>query len=145
MPDLCGYDCYEAACRLREMGAVVRFAPIYSEGGEYDKVLRASKEVGEEIGQGSRITLFVSRPRRHGSVKVVDYRGLPLTVATQRIMRDGLILGEIIYAPSDKSNENLVIGQSLIADTYVRWGEKIDITVAEGRDDTEIETNGDKI
>ena len=145
MPDLVGFDCYEAACRLRELGAVVRFAPIYSDGGEYDKVLSASRAVGEEIERGSRITLFVSRPRLYGSVKVRDYCNLPLSVAIGKILRDGLELGEIIYAPSGDAAENFVIKQSLIADTYVKWGERIDIWVCDGdAKPTENETNGEE-
>ena len=145
MPNLVGFDCYEAACRLRELGVVVRFAPIYSEGGEYDKVLYASREVGEEFEQGSRITLFVSRPRLYGSIKVKDYCRLPLSVATQRIMRDGLVLGEIIYAPSEDTADNFVIEQSLFVDTYVKWGTKINFTVAtDSCEEVEIETNGEE-
>ena len=145
MPDLVGFDCYEAACVLRELGAVVRFASVYSEGGEHDKVLRTSIRADEEIEQGSRITLFVSRPRRHGSVKVKDYCRLPLSVATQRMMRDGLVLGEVIYAPSDDTADNFVIKQSLFVDSYVKWGSKIDITVADGScEEVEIETNGEE-
>jgi beta-lactam-binding protein with PASTA domain len=145
MPDLVGFDCYEAACVLRELGAVVRFASVYSEGGEHDKVLRTSIKADEEIEQGSRITLFVSRPRRHGSVKVKDYCRLPLSVATQRMMRDGLVLGEVIYAPSDDTADNFVIKQSLFVDSYVKWGSKIDITVADGScEEVEIETNGEE-
>ena len=144
MPDLCGYDCYEAACLLREMGAVVRFASVYGEVREQDCVVRTSKEVGDEIVKGDRITLFISRTRHSGSVRVADYRGLRLSVAIQRIMRDGLVLGEVIYAPADDADKDFVTGQSLLCDTYVKWGARIDLTVCDGKSDGEdFEFNGE--
>lgn len=156
MPDLCGFDCYEAACCLRELGVTVRFVYVYDGGVEYDKVLQSSPKSGEPIEKGERVTLTVSRHHIKHPVSVKDFRMMSQEQAIRELMGDGLVLGRVIIIPSTDEYDGVVISQSIPGGSTVKWGTKIDITVAKkgeaagfynGTDseinDTEIIINGE--
>ena len=64
-------------------------------------------------------------------MRVRDLVGMRCESAIARLMADGLTLGRIIYLPTESEYEGVVIAQSIPKDALVRWGSKIDITVAE--------------
>ena len=130
MPDLCGFDCYEAACRLRELGLTVRFVYVYKEGAEYDKVVQSSPKADEPIEKGDRVTLTVSREHIKHAVAVRDFSAMSQEEAVRTLMSDGLVLGRVITVPSTDEFDNVVIGQSIPHGSTVKWGTEIDITVA---------------
>ena len=156
MPDLCGFDCYEAACRLRELGVTVRFVYVYRDGAEYDKVIQSSPRAGEPIEKGDRVTLTVSREYIKHSVTVRDFKTMSQEEAVRALMSDGLVLGRVITVPSSDEYDGIVIGQSIPGGSTVKWGTEIDITVAKAgeaagfyngddseKNDTQIIINGE--
>ena len=130
MPDLCGFDCYEAACRLRELGVTVRFVYVYRDGADYDKVIQSSPSAGEPIEKGDGVTLTVSREYIKHSVTVRDFKSMSQEEAVRALMSDGLVLGRIVTIPSTDEYDGVVIAQSIPSGSCVKWGTKIDITVA---------------
>ena len=158
MPDLCGFDCYEAACRLRELGVTVRFVYVYKDGAEYDKVVQSSPKADEPIEKGDRVTLTVSREHIKHAVAVRDFRMMSQEEAVRTLMSDGLVLGRVITVPSTDEFDDVVIGQSIPYGSTVKWGTEIDITVAKAGEasgfyngdgnensDTQIFINGETI
>ena len=156
MPDLCGFDCYEAACRLRELGVTVRFVYVYKNGAEYDKVVQSSPSAGEPIEKGDRVTLTVSREYIRQAVTVRDFKAMSEQQAIRTLMSDGLVLGKVITVPSSDEYDGIVIGQSIPGGSTVKWGTEIDITVAKAgeasgfyngddseKNDSEIIINGE--
>ena len=156
VPDLCGFDCYEAACRLRELGVTVRFVYVYRDGAEYDKVVQSSPSAGEPIEKGDRVTLTVSREYIRHAVAVRDFKAMSEQQAIRMLMSDGLVLGRVITVPSGQEHDGMVIGQSISSGSIVKWGSTIDITVAKAgeasgfyngddskKEDTEIIINGE--
>ena len=151
MPNVYGCDCYEAACRIRELGVTVRFISVYDSGRKSDEVIRSSPEPDAVINPGDKITLFVSRDRVELPITVKNFCGKNYADAVRELMSDGLSLGEVSYLPTDKEYDGKVIFQGLAEGAVVRWGTKIDITVAKhdevssfysGTD--EFETNKEK-
>ena len=131
MPDLCGYDCYEAACQLRELGVIVRFVYLYDDDMASDTVIKSSPAPTSAINKGDKITLFVSQERVEHPVRVRDLSGMSREEAVKVLMSDGLLLGRIVTLPSEKSCDGIVMGQSIPQGSLVKLGTKIDITVAE--------------
>ena len=130
MPDLYGFDCYEAACRLRELGTTVRFVYFYDSTKMPDEVIRSSPAPDSPIEKGERVTLFVCRERISPTVTVRNFCGKSYEDAVRELMRDGLTLGKVSYLPTDDEHDGEVIIQGLPEGAIVRWGSKIDIAVA---------------
>jgi serine/threonine-protein kinase len=134
LPNLAGFHYIEAANVLRELGISVRVVPIFGEGGERDRVLRASPEFGQSVKSGDTVTLFVSRERVKGSVRVGDYAGLEKEEAVSRILSDGLTVSEIVIEYSEKYAVGTVIRQSIKSGASVPYGSEISLTVCGGKD-----------
>ncbi len=132
VPNLYGFDCYEAACRLRELGALVKFVYLYDDGFAPDAVIKSSPLPDTPIAKGEKVTLFVSREHIKHPVRVRDFTGMRCEEAVRLLMSDGLVLGRVITLPSADEHDGQVIGQGIPEGATVRWGTKIDITVAEG-------------
>jgi len=135
LPDLKNYTYAEAASTLRTLGAQIRIVSVYDDEAESDRVLYTSPSAGARIERGDRVTLFVCRKHVKGSVKVRDLTGLTQNAACTKILADGLLVGEIIYEPSDTVEEGLVISQSIAAGSYVRYHSTINITVSTGKEE----------
>lgn len=129
MPDLCGYDCYEAARIMRELSMSVRF--VYLSDGDYkaDEVIKSSPSPDTPIEKGYRVTLFVHREKVKPTVRVRNLCGMKQEEAVRALMRDGLTLGKVDYIPSDEESDRTVAFQGLPEGAVVKWGTRIDITV----------------
>ena len=131
VPDIKGYHYTEAARILRDMGIEVRIVSVYGADADNDTVIRTAPDIGADLREGDRVTLFVGRQRIKGSVKVGIYVGMSREEAASRILMDGLTLGEIQDVPSLEANGGLVISQSIKEGSFVPYGTEIDITVGE--------------
>lgn len=131
IPNLYGFDCYEAACRLRELGALVRFVYVYDNSYSPDEVIKSSPLPDTPIERGEKVTLFVCREHIKQPVSVRDLTGMSREDAVRTLMSDGLVLGRVITLPSSYEYDGRVIGQSIPSGAIVKWGTVIDITVAE--------------
>ena len=135
LPDLSGVPYTEAASALRALGVQIRVVSVYDGDGDGDRVLYTSPDAGAKINRGDRVTLFVCRKHVKGSVRVSDLSGLDKGAACTKLLAEGLLVGEIVYAPSDTAGEGIVISQSIAPGSYVRYHSKINITVSTGKED----------
>lgn len=135
LPDLRNVTYTEAAAMLRALGVQIRIVSVYDENAEIDRVLYTSPDAGAKINRGDRVTLFVCRKHIKGSVRVSDLAGLDQGSACAKLLAEGLLIGEILYEPSDTVGEGIVISQSIDAGSYVRYHSKINITVSTGKED----------
>ena len=141
VPDVRGYNYAEAAGILRELGANVRTVDIFDENAEKDTVIRTSPEIGKELNDGDRVTLFVAKTRVKGSVTVGNYVGLSREDALTRLLADGLALGETeLKASSQKSDT--VLSQSIKEGSLVPYGTKIDFAISEGQKEEDLHPFG---
>ena len=145
MPNVYGYDCYEAACKVRELGVTVRFIYVYDSGRRSDEVIKSSPEPDAVINHGDKITLFVSRDRVELPVTVKNFCGRNYADAVRELMSDGLALGKISYLPTDKEYDGKVIFQGLAEGSVVRRGPKIDITVAKHNEVSGFYSGGENL
>ena len=132
VPDVVGLPHISAATALREIGARVRTVYVYDSDSESETVLECSPPTSTPIKSGEQVTLFVSKSRVHGSVKVPDLTGMQREDACADIMSLGLCVGEIESQYSDEFPDGAVISQSLIPDIYVEHGTYIDLIVSLG-------------
>ena len=130
VPDLRGYHYTSAAGILREMGVTVRVVSVFDIEAEHDTVLKTSPDIGSELHDGDRVTLFIARDRVKGSVTVGNYVGLKREDAIARLLMDGLNLGEIQIASSAKK-DGRVTEQSIKEGSLVPYGTEIDLVVNE--------------
>jgi eukaryotic-like serine/threonine-protein kinase len=131
VPDLTG-STYEAAKdRLSEMGLVAI---------EGDRVLDNAHPVGTIITQNPKPNAVVKYGRHvylticggEVLVPVPSLRGRSLRDARFALERNGLMLGETSYAPSDSSPVNTIISQSVAINERVKKGTTIAVTVSSG-------------
>lgn len=129
VPRVVGLQEAEAIDRLENagLGADVRRRPNEAPEGEvYDQEPNA----GEEIEEGSDVTIFVSEGPQE--VQVPDVTGLPLKEARRALRAEGLEVGAVTREPSDEYDEGEVIRQSYPPGATVPTGTAIDLTVSSG-------------
>ncbi len=129
IPELKNYKYNEAAAALRSIGADIRIVSVYDDKVEGDLVLKTSPHAGESIERGDKVTLFVSRNHIQSPVCVKDFVGLPLDMACAEILAMGLTLGEITEVYCQEASDGEVVSQSLVPESYVLYGTRIDIVV----------------
>ncbi len=140
VPDVVGLPYMSAATALREIGARVRTVYVYDSDSESEIVLDCSPPTRSPIKAGEQVTLFVSKSRVSGSVKVPDLTGMQREDACADIMSLGLCVGEIESQYSTTLPEGAVISQSLMPDIYVEHGTYIDLVVSLGSQESETQT-----
>lgn len=130
LPDVKGmpYSC--AVAMLRELGLSVRTVPIYSGDSEDGSVTATFPSAYSKIKRGQSVTLYVRRSKACKSVEVRDYRGMSLSSACTDILARGLTLGNIEYENGSTFHGGEVISQSLVPDTYVKSGTRIDLWIS---------------
>lgn len=140
IPELRGYEARQAKILLEEIGCAVRTVRIYSPSEESGAVLSSSPEAGREVKAGDVVTLFVSRADFHDSVRVPDVCGLDRSEACRLILSMGLCVGNISEDESTVSAENSILSQYPEEGMLVRWGSRINITVAKLPEGDMLET-----
>ena len=133
IPELCGFKYAEAGAVLRAIGAKIKIVSVYDDGVEADVVLRTSPEAGEGLEKGDTVTLFVSRNHVNAPIRVRDYTGRAIELASAEILAQGLSLGEVLYEYNDALSEGTVISQSIAPEMLVAHGSRIDVVVSSGK------------
>ena len=132
VPSVVGLPLEEAKRVLAESGVEAKEAEFkpdkqYPVGTVVQQVPPADSDV--KFGRGVYLTIS------GGEVLVVvpSLRGRSIRDATFNLEKYGLKLGEIQYEPSDEFFENTVISQGIPAETKVRNGSYVGLTVSQGR------------
>lgn len=134
IPDLSGIGANSAAAALRALHAKVVSVAIYGEG-EDGRVLYTSPAADSEIKAGDTVTIFVSRKKAEGSIKVPDLCGLELAEAYSRSLALGLLVTQ-----SDSVDLGAVVRkQSIPAGSRVKRGSYISFMIEEAAEEKERE------
>ncbi len=131
VPNLAGLKFEDAQQKLSDMGLVAI---------EGDKVLDNEHPVGTVITQNPKPDAVVKYGRHvylticggEVLVPVPSLRGRSLRDARFALERNGLRLGETIFAPSDSSPANTIISQTVAAIERVKKGTMVSVTVSSG-------------
>lgn len=134
IPELSGVGVNSAAAALRSIHAKVRSVAVY-DGGEDGVVLYTSPAANSEIKAGDTVTIFVSRARVEGSVKVPDFCGMELSEAYRMALSIGL------FVEGDESTDlnDIVTRQSIPEGSLVRRGSYISFASGEEKEEKERE------
>lgn len=138
IPDLQNYNYSDAAAALRSIGAKIKIVSIYDDECGQDVVIKTRPGSGEQIERGQTVTLFVSRDRIPNSVCVKNFVGMAMNDAISEILARGLTLGEITEDHFEDHTVGSVAWQSIVPNSYVLHGTKIDIVVNVGERQEDI-------
>jgi len=133
VPDVVGLTWREAVIQLEAVGLVVRetdFSYAFSESVGQDRVISQDPPGGtQNVEEGTRVKLVISKGPRGGTVVVPDFTGQDLEAALAIVEGLGLTRGEITVAESPLP-DGTVISQNPPPATQVATGSPVSFTVS---------------
>lgn len=111
--------------------ALVQPREQYSDKVPKGRIISQLPYAGALVKNGRRIYVTVSKGIEMASVPNV--RGMNLRDARMAMMRAGLAIGDVSYAPSDSVDANRVITQSASPGLELAYGSVCNVTVSSGR------------
>ncbi|HEX6024267.1 MAG TPA: PASTA domain-containing protein, partial [Solirubrobacter sp.] len=135
VPNVIGRDASEAADILHDRGLEVAFVSRESDDVPRDEVIDEDPEPGEEVREGTTVTLTISGGR--GTVPVPAVEGQPREDAEQAITDAGFKV-RARESFSDSVPENTVISQDPKGGTQRSPGGTVTITVSKGAQGVEV-------
>lgn len=129
LDDYTNADANEAIDMLENQGIVVKTSQEMSDEIEEGKVIRQLPTAGHVLETGDSIRLFVSSGPNKFALD--DYKGAELTGAKSELETQGI---EVTVAEefNDTVPAGVVISQSPAADTEMKKGDKVTLTVSRG-------------
>jgi serine/threonine-protein kinase len=128
VPNVLGLDRVTATSQLRKAGFVVNANPRDSDEPE-DQVLEQDPAAGEEVEEGSEITITYSSGV--GTITLGDYVGQKLTYAQRKLSAAGLSVSIVKQDTADSSKDGIVLEQAPGAGTKMSPGDRVTLTVGE--------------
>ena len=135
VPNVIGREASEAADILHEEGLEVAFVNKESDDVPRDEVIDESPEPGEEVREGTTITLTVSGGR--GTVPVPAVEGQSRDDAENALAEAGFKV-KVEEEFSDSVPEGNVISQSPQGGTQATKGRTVTLTVSQGAEGVEV-------
>lgn len=129
VPSVAGKSYDEAVSILEDVGLKVDREEQYSDSVSSGNVISSSPSSGEEVEEGSTVTLVVSKGAETKTVSVPDLSGMTQSAAESVLESMNLTLGSVQEVESD-STTGTVIGQTIEAGTSVKEGSAVGITIA---------------
>ena len=129
VPSVAGKSYDEAVSLLEDVGLRVDREEQYSDSVSSGNVISSSPSSGEEVEEGSTVTLVVSKGAETKTVSVPDLSGMTQSAAESVLESMNLTLGSVQEVESD-STTGTVIGQTIEAGTSVKEGSAVGITIA---------------
>ncbi|MFN8111950.1 MAG: PASTA domain-containing protein [Solirubrobacterales bacterium] len=128
VPNVLGLDRVTATSQLRKAGFVVNANPRDSDEPE-DQVLEQDPSAGEEVEEGSEITITYSSGV--GTITLGDYVGQKLTYAQRKLTGEGLSVSIVKQDTEDSSEDGIVLSQAPSSGTNLSPGDRVTLTVGE--------------
>jgi serine/threonine-protein kinase len=135
VPNVVGRDASEAADRLHDRGLEVAFKNVVDEDTPRDEVMEQDPAAGDEVREGTTVTLTVSAGR--GTAAVPDVVGKSQEEAEQAV-RDAGFKPDIEQAFSDSVPAGDVISSSPGAGQQISKGRTVKLTVSQGVEGVEV-------
>src|SRR4029079_9314264 len=128
VPNVLGLDRVTATSQLRKAGFVVNANPRDSDEPE-DQVLEQDPAAGEEVEEGSEITITYSSGV--GTITLGDYVGQKLTYAQRKLSAAGLSVSVVKRGSSASSEDGIVLAQAPSGGTNLSPGDRVTLTVGD--------------
>jgi serine/threonine-protein kinase len=135
VPNVVGRDASEAADRLHDRGLEVAFKNVVDEDTPRDEVMEQDPAAGDEVREGTTVTLTVSAGR--GTAAVPDVVGKSQEEAEQAV-RDAGFKPDVEQAFSDSVPAGDVISSSPEAGQQITKGRTVKLTVSQGVEGVEV-------
>lgn len=111
-------------------GVMATIIPEYSETVEPGFVIKTDPQVGSSVKVGGQVTVYVATDKQE-SVKVPQLEGCSREVAEQLLKAADLEIGTVTEVDS-ALEKGVVVTQSIVKDTEVPIGTKVDFTISNG-------------
>ena len=132
MPDIVGKNYRDWSQTLyNDYNVVVSYKFEYSDDYEKNLIIRTDPQSGEELTEGQKITLYISKGKEEKLVTMVTVTGMSQAEAEKTIHGLGLTVGNVVEVDSDE-DKGTVIFQSVKNDASVKTGTKVNLQVSKG-------------
>lgn len=131
VPDVSGKTADEAVDMINKMGFKVEQIKIFDDKIEYNMVVRVDPEAGTEMEISNIVTLYVSKGAQNDAKPVPNVLGKKKAEAENLLREAGFKVS--VEEKDDKAEKDVVIFQSVPADTLMNPSEKIIIHVSTGK------------
>jgi serine/threonine-protein kinase len=126
VPNVLGLDRVTATSQLRKAGFVVNANPRDSDEPE-DQVLEQDPSAGEEVEEGSEITIIYSSGV--GTITLEDFVGQKSSYAERKLQNEGLSVSIVKQDTEESSEDGIVLNQAPSAGTKMSPGGRVTLTV----------------
>ena len=132
MPDIVGKNYRDWSQTLyNDYNVVVSYKFEYSDDYEKNLIIRTDPQSGEELTEGQKITLYISKGKEEKLVTMVTVTGMSQAEAEKTIQGLGLTVGNVVEVDSDE-DKGTVIFQSVKNGASVKPGTKVNLQVSKG-------------
>ena len=132
MPDIVGKNYRDWSQTLyNDYNVVVSYKFEYSDDYEKNLIIRTDPQSGEELTEGQKITLYISKGKEEKLVTMVTVTGMSQAEAEKTIHGLGLTVGNVVEVDSDE-DKGTVIFQSVKNGASVKPGTKVNLQVSKG-------------
>ncbi|HET6550653.1 MAG TPA: PASTA domain-containing protein [Solirubrobacter sp.] len=135
VPNVVGRDASEAADRLHNRGLEVAFKNVVDDDTPRDEVMEQDPAAGDEVREGTTITLTVSAGRDTAAVPAVVGQSQE---DAEQALRDAGFKSEVEQAFSDSVPAGDVISSSPAAGKQITKGQTVTLTVSQGAEGVEV-------
>ncbi len=132
MPDIVGKNYRDWSQTLyNDYNVVVSYKFEYSDDYEKNLIIRTDPKSGDELTEGQKVTLYISKGQEEKLVTMVTVTGMSQSEAEKTIQGLGLTVGNVVDVDSDEA-KGTVIFQSVKNGAEVKPGTKVNLQVSKG-------------
>lgn len=139
--DVVGQKENDAKEKLMEQGFMVSTEEGYSTEYKEGYVMAQTPEGGKKAEYGSKVVLTISKGAKQ--VHVPSVIGRTEETAKSVLTDNGLVLGTVDTAYSDRYEEGTIISQNPVKDTLVTEGSKVNVVISLGSASTNVTYEGE--
>lgn len=132
IPKVSGKTLDEAKEILDEAGLSTEVSYENSDTVEVEKVIGTSPKEGEEVADGTKVTIVISKGKKTEYVKVPALSGLTQKKAKKELEKAGLGIGSVTEEYSDSVPAGHVMAQNQTSGSEVEKGTLVGITISKG-------------
>ncbi len=132
MPDIVGKNYRDWSQTLyNDYNVIVSYKFEYSDEYEKNLIIRTDPKSGDELTEGQKVTLYISKGQEEKLVTMVTVTGMSQSEAEKTIQGLGLTVGNVVDVDSDEA-KGTVIFQSVKNGAEVKPGTKVNLQVSKG-------------
>lgn len=131
LPSLVGQDARKVALELKNSGINVFLTEVYSDNVKLGKIIASSHPEGAKVKKNDTVYISASLGKKINYVITPSLVGISESEAITLLKKHGLDINKVIYKSSELPS-GTVVEQSIEAESSVREGSKITLTVSVG-------------